>query len=1834
MANNLIYRDGFSITIMKISSFKVLNRKRIITLSVILVMVLQVVMVPTATGPANLEANYGTAQELDTFFQSVNQRNDQVDKNVIDELNFLRSIHEGNELDLSLLEARKVVMNNKDESENVVADIDDYETIVYDYSERGLKPTEVNDPEPIRADIIETMLNDADLYQDSFLDTALSIFTETYLIYWAYDANGNGIIDVSGCGDSAPPDEPCEEGVEEANLASTIWGASTAIITAWIESLELQNDIIQFIVGFITILDEGEQAWIPIDIDEDGNDEIRVRLVPVINDLLNDQTDLNPINGDVGLEANVGLAFELQELQDLNQTLDVAIVRGITYSNENDDDQTYVWGVNTQFPANETPDEYSLTVVIEEFIFTIGTDGSGGIGLNPGDVDYVNAPYEIAIAMNNDTGNPLNNGIDSLEIAIGYLKYNWSSGTTINPGDALEEITFIKVDLENPRGKVPDELKVRIVSQSNEGVERDAIEIYAPSAETTNPNEPNKKFDLGFQYYEYNLNPGEGQDSFLSHIVADVTGVPVCTINSEGDEVCLDDLNMPEASFWLEVRNESTAEKNWTVVEFHATEPVESIIYGDYEYYTEDGRGATWADHDYRLFTGLEIKDLPENLVLEGNLKLDESGGSTIPVNDNPDNLDSSLVGGFISDILLGLAGRIVYVGDLLRSIPQAVLQSTIGEGDGEVAIRIRNRQNQPTYLNELFVYLTSDRYLDLKDGSGDDFFAIYNESAYFDDNAPDSRSIISSNNEDYSFSARITDIGDIDFYSREGITNISLTMDPARDKPFRVYFEGIDNTGDTSHWANITLSNVPSNITLNVDNGNLVYAGGNSATEIIDNIIFTSFASGIYSRLKLEHLPGSAEIANSEGNLRLITDSWFNFTFAITNVTENGKATSWIWDHSVYNGSSVMLYQNNMGLENETASLAGNLSWIQALRLDDDGSGELADFKINHRQPVQFKIGAIDDTVYEEDYKGLDAYVFVDTLPAEIIVTVPILDANNLISSDVGEVNDLRDVARFIEALSDIGKALVNTVAGLSINLVTNVESFETVARFLYNIDEEVSITAWVDKGNIELLDEEPRWVEGLWSSQKEVEGGTILGARMLLKGLPQAVDANYTSKGDKIDLKLSLDDFNSRETAEYLIFQEDGIIGPKVTAFIENIPVGLDLDLTADLILNATVDNLTLQGSVSMNTNKQIGPVYLVIEQLDEENPYRIEAYVPNLPGSMDIVMDINDGLLEFDITSNQAIDLIAIEIELGDSTGLETYWTEGITLDMSDDGGMNMKAYVRGISPNIGIKLWDPEGEGTGTKLDINLEDFNNDVPPMERFLVDVNNFANKSVLLRIDDLPDDFDLNASVFLDDRNEKDSTLVGNVTFESNKPLGSIYALVEDKISQTRLELAVPCTEPQNSCTALPEAINLDVSLGDKIDVNFNSSNAPSRVILSLDSGNVTGMDLAWTHGIVLRQNDEGKALRLYLEGTVTSAVLTTDFGEPDIINLNLGDWSPKTKWIYLDLDRGMNETAIELFLDEVGENNNIDAHFNIGKSKERDLDAIFDIEHTGGIGKSYLKTHNRTGNSFNEIYFSKIPKDLRADIIVGKEIDIIYEAEGLVDYIWVKTANKDYGDWRSAEAIVHDVPESFHMGINPNYDFDMDKAFIFQGFPDLFVTTSSPEIDVTLRVEEGYTGGHSGTFIDVVNVGDNTSMRLEGANYIIDSPQGIESAYLISTNSPATPQFYLDYMVIHANDIEHVEIIPKQLFGLYPVFELANAKGGELSFAIGGKLKAGPIKLNTSTVLMDLRVKSVAGHHILPTWLGVQKNGIDTELGNNEKHYILPEPGMSLIASLEASL
>ena len=155
-------------------------------------------------------------------------------------------------------------------------------------------------------------------------------------------------------------------------------------------------------------------------------------------------------------------------------------------------------------------------------------------------------------------------------------------------------------------------------------------------------------------------------------------------------------------------------------------------------------------------------------------------------------------------------------------------------------------------------------------------------------------------------------------------------------------------------------------------------------------------------------------------------------------------------------------------------------------------------------------------------------------------------------------------------------------------------------------------------------------------------------------------------------------------------------------------------------------------------------------------------------------------------------------------------------------------------------------------------------------MSSILVDVTNFANRSVLLRIDDLPEEVDVNASIFLSDLEDSEGPIVGNVSLLTNKQLGSLFASIVDEESDTNLELSIP---------EVPERVDLDIELGDDIYANFSSSSAPSRIILGIESGNTTEMDTTWTHGILLRQDDRGDVLRMYLEGTLTSETLSLLF-------------------------------------------------------------------------------------------------------------------------------------------------------------------------------------------------------------------------------------------------------------------------------------------------------------------------------------------------------------------
>ena len=143
------------------------------------------------------------------------------------------------------------------------------------------------------------------------------------------------------------------------------------------------------------------------------------------------------------------------------------------------------------------------------------------------------------------------------------------------------------------------------------------------------------------------------------------------------------------------------------------------------------------------------------------------------------------------------------------------------------------------------------------------------------------------------------------------------------------------------------------------------------------------------------------------------------------------------------------------------------------------------------------------------------------------------------------------------------------------------------------------------------------------------------------------------------------------------------------------------------------------------------------------------------------------------------------------------------------------------------------------------------------------------------------------------------------------------------------------------------------------------------------------------------------------------------------------------------------------------------------------------------------------------------------------------------------------------------------------------------------------------------------------------------ELGSYVISAPNGVDKAYYRLLNAPTTPQFSLNKFEIFADNISYVELTTTQLFGVYPIFALHKANGGNLTFIIGSSIRpVEDMEFQANSVMLDLRTKEFAGLPILPTWLGISNNGINGEFGNDESHYIMPEPVLSLVYTVLGEL
>jgi len=1758
--------------------------------------------------PTVVDSDYGVSSALQELNTEMDNRKASPAPAIQENLSHLRSIYTDRAQEPTYFADLEAEMALKDETDLVTAPLDlagEIEAYDVPLNHQGYEVKQVDPPPSIRADIFDWILTNPDVGNVTLFETILSLLGETYFIYTKYHGYQN---------------------VTSVDLITTLAGASTGAIREFAESMDesLLKTLVLTIAEAIDNL--GEQSgfgWESIDVTDDGEADLSVRLVPFMRNISGiNATGPGPIPSGIAMMGHMGVAIEMKETEDteLPDPIEVGILRAIGYPGDQGEDQSYIWTVDHVF--SELPDEYQWEVYAEDVSLELSMDSLTGLV----NMTTFDPPYTIRYHCDNNIDLPSETNIESLSMLPGYGKFVWEQG--MEPEEALTDITFVNVTFTRPLDPVvniPEEVVIRIKGDDVGQNQYDAIEWYA-SGPQANLLDDRYRTNVDLAYYEIKENPAEALP-FHSYILAQVEGLPYGDLGHPGHD---------RTSLFLEINNASASEDDpWTVAELQATGnyAIRSVRYWDYEYFSENEFvPATYENHSYHKYLYLEVHDIPAKLYLEGSFHL---LGNNDPITDFDEVTNT--VGDFINEVILRIASKLYAIGLTLRGIPEAVLG--VSASGGRFNIRLRNMWDNPDHLGSAFLYYTSDRYLEYP--GDDDFFAIYNQTAYLSQYASDNRSVQSDNNTMLAVSARLSGIGDITYQSEGEIyRNISLNTAGYRDKPFRFFFQNTDVEHEPTNWANITISDLPQRIELNFTGDRFIYtATSNHDDEVIENITFRSYSAPTYTSFDLVHLPASLQLRRTSDILYLEAfgdqgEDYFDFAFSISNFSSEDNVTLHRWGPH-YNGSYALLHQQNTTLPNERSSVSGRLLGISLIRLVT--GEEQSEFRWRLRDSVPFRVGVYDPTDYQDPTLGLNAYVELAALPKSILVTIPPVNATSLPATQVGNISSLADIARLVTQIASMGNTLVDLVSDLSLNLVSGVGGLEAGAEFQYELTEPLDMVGWVHKGDTTLLGE-PRWIHGLWAREEEVDEGTILAARILLRGLPPKIDLDFAMEGDNIEVNLQFFDLTplADEGLDYLLVDVKGIRGVNAALYLPQLPEGLDLEANVDLVVNTTAENLTLQGGLGFNTfNHQLGTVYVSIEE-SESASYKVRTIFSDLPGEIDLAMDVTDNMsLTYDGHGDE-VEYVLAELEVGDTSELTSYWVHGLSAEIDEDNeAASAKVYLEGLPSYAHMEL---DRGDEGTRLRVEAEDFHDVEPTAPDYIIlDLRNVSNLDILLFLDQLPADLDgnpepldLEVDLWLRAATEGARDLQGQLNITLSEPLASAYVrVVERSNTPVMLEAAVP---------NVPETLSLSVGISDTVALDFASSEPLDWALVAIDLGDTTDLEAYWTHGLVIRQGKaaghEPIAVRLFLTGLPTAAHLDTDFSKNTLIHLSLEEFTPTTyQWAIVDVF-GFGNVSFILYVSHIPEDTDLNATFDIDADETYWVKDHFDIQNSRQLGASYLKTYNHSRPGTTEVYLSHVPRNLKADLFSGKRVDLTVSGDDPGYIIWINLAKKTYGQWRNIHATVHDTPERFRFVIEPSYRFDMHKPVVFQGFPSIRVETTSDDIDVYLHIDPGYTGSFTGTRLHAINAGDNTKLETRYRDgvpiFVIDAPNRLGQAFYRVDGAPSTKQFYLDYLEIHARDVRYVVIEAKMLFGTYPIFVLENAQGGELLFGVAGELTLLGLELEVHAVLLDIRLREVGGQPVVPSWSSAQVNGATTELGSGTRHYIIPEPVSSLLGCL----
>ncbi len=867
-----------------------------------------------------------------------------------------------------------------------------------------------------------------------------------------------------------------------------------------------------------------------IDIDGDGEDDLSVALT--IEGILNQgdgwgvETAPDPITGLIPfidkLWINPTFQWKVTALDqddplwDSLQHLEISLMKGLAFDITLDDSESYAIVIDTRF--TQPPHEFTLGVGIERIEFNIAPQDLatfllslliGTVNSSDFSLSSITAPYSVQINNPNAPGtnrqtncedegyyDPIvDNEAPSHEhkcgfgIGVGYIRFDGDGGGSSAP---VLEMSYLDAGFHPEVGdtRLPEEVDITIRNDNLGENSFDSVEIYS-----------DKGSDVYLHYFEDRSNVQDGESEFgnITDARVWIHGLPSDTMPPEEIDSIFTmigeapgSVNLPgevpdRLSLIIALKNFSgDSSQNIddptlpvnpvdgpnTLIAVVGTEVIDRL-----EYKSTFQRGGVTTD---RSSLEIAIEDVPNVVLIEGSFLITPTGVDRV----NYDNPNLNTIAQIFDNALLTVVQVVLDIGDIVNSLPDSII-STTGSGGGTLEIHcfdqvkgnIAGDQRETLEIGLVELSFSSSDNPIIAD---QDHILLAEDTSIEFVNSRSGQAIKPM--VPVAISVRVSGLSDVvqTFDPDTDVRDIEITG--STGEPILIgHIKHNDGDQSTAITQSARISNRPDTLKIIQTANDLTY----QASEQIQSITYGGKSPSQQNAIQLNGLPSQFTLTLGDTLGYTGNEALDSIIIQLSNASEP----------RTMDGDHFRFWINQ---DIGEASMSLKISDIISLKRlspqvpDAVGPEGNSIIEMVREQSSPFFIKLEDESLYEDEFLGMNGRALLDPLPANISLAFPsTVDSSTLELPSFDEGEGIESLSFFLGDLVDFGSSVNDLIYDFTKDLVGDDGGDEDFSLGLDLLTGETfNLTVDIVKGNN--VFSQPEWSHGVAMNAKEA---TVLG-------------------------------------------------------------------------------------------------------------------------------------------------------------------------------------------------------------------------------------------------------------------------------------------------------------------------------------------------------------------------------------------------------------------------------------------------------------------------------------------------------------------------------------------------------------------------------------------------------------------------------------------------------------------------------------------------------------------------------------------------------------------